>query len=206
MIVLGLTGGVGMGKSTAAGFLSQRGVPIVDTDDLARQLVQSGQPALDEIRSAFGSHVINSAGELNRNELARIIFTDIKARKTVEAILHPRIRERWLARIADWRRQNQPLAAVIIPLLFETQAQSQFDCIVCTACSHATQHERLTARGWTPEQIAQRNAAQLPIEQKIVGADFVIWTEGGLESHSVQVDKILASLGRRDARLPLGGR
>ena len=206
MIVLGLTGGVGMGKSTAAGFLSQRGVPIVDTDDLARQLVQPGQPALDEIRSAFGGHVISSDGELNRNELARIIFADSQARKIVEAILHPRIRERWLARIADWRRQNQPLAAVIIPLLFETQAQSQFDCIVCTACSHATQHERLTARGWTPEQIAQRNAAQLPIEQKIVGADFVIWTEGGLESHSVQVDKILASLGRRDERLPLGGR
>jgi dephospho-CoA kinase len=194
MIVLGLTGGVGMGKSTAAGFLRQRDVAIVDTDDLARELVEPGQPALDEIKSAFGGNVTHSTGELNRKEMARIIFADSKARITVEAILHPRIRDRWLAQVEAWRGQRRSLAAVVIPLLFETKAEPHFDHIICAACSSGAQRERLMARGWSADQIAQRNAAQMPIEQKIASAGFVVWTEGNLEKHSRQVDRILARL------------
>ena len=200
MIVCGLTGGVGMGKSTAAGFLGRHGVPIVDTDELARELVQPGQPALGEIQSAFGSRVIGPGRELNREELARIIFADIQARRAVEAILHPRIQERWLTRIDTWRAEDRPIAVVVIPLLFETRAEAHFDRILCVACSVAAQRERLKARGWTPEQIDQRNAAQLPVEQKIDRADFVIWTEGGLENQSAQIKRVLASLDWQDGQ------
>jgi len=194
MKVCGLTGGVGMGKSTAAGFLREHGAQIVDTDDLARQLVQPGQPALADIRAAFGKGVINSTGGLKRDELAQIVFADAGARKKLEAILHPRIREKWLAQLEAWRDEEQPLAAVVIPLLFETRAESFFPKIICVACSAASQRQRLLARGWTPEQIEQRNAAQMPVEQKIARADFVVWTDGALDAHAQQIKRILAVL------------
>src|ERR1039457_9471 len=106
MKVCGLTGGVGMGKSTAAGFLREHGAQIVDTDELARQLVQPGQPALADIQTAFGKKVIGSTGELKRGELAQIVFADANARKKLEAILHPRIREKWLAQLEAWRDEE----------------------------------------------------------------------------------------------------
>jgi dephospho-CoA kinase len=204
MKVCGLTGGVGMGKSTAAAYLCERGAQVVDTDELAHQLVEPGQPALDEIQTAFGKQVIGSNGELKRAELAQIVFADVNARKKLEAILHPPIREQWLAQIETWRAapkrssggrgENHSLAIVVIPLLFETRAESHFDKIICAACSAATQQERLLARGWTPEQIRQRNAAQMPVEQKIVRSDFVIWTDGDLDNHAKQIGRILAAL------------
>ena len=194
MKVCGLTGGVGMGKSTAAQFLRERGAQVVDTDEIARLLVQPGQAALEEIQVAFGKRIIGSAGELKRAELAQIVFADANTRKKLEAILHPRIREKWLAQLEAWRDEEQPLAAVVIPLLFETRAESFFPKIICVACSAASQRQRLLARGWTPEQIEQRNAAQMPVEQKIARADFVVWTDGALDAHAQQIKRILAVL------------
>jgi dephospho-CoA kinase len=194
MKVCGLTGGVGMGKSTAAGFLREHGAQIVDTDELARKLVQPGQPALAAIQSAFGNQVIASTGELKRAALAQIVFADANARRRLEAILHPPIRDLWLAQIETWRGESQPLAVVVIPLLFETQSESHFDKIICAACSAASQHERLLARGWTPEQIGQRSVAQMPVEKKIARADFVVWTDGALDVHAPQIERILAVL------------
>jgi dephospho-CoA kinase len=194
MKLCGLTGGVGMGKSTTAHFLRQRHVPLVDTDDLARELVQPGQPALAEIQDNFGNEMISTEGQLRRHELARVVFADPVARKKLEGILHPKIRDRWLARVEDWRNQNCALAFVVIPLLFETRAQSQFNKIICVACSALAQRERLAARGWTPEQVRQRITAQIHVEDKISRSDFVIWSEGDLENHSLQLDRILARL------------
>jgi dephospho-CoA kinase len=194
MKVCGLTGGVGMGKSTAAQFLRERGAQIMDTDELARQLVQSGQPALMEIQAVFGKSIVAPDGRLRRDELAQIVFTDPDARKKLEAILHPRIRKRWLAQIETWRGENRALAVVVIPLLFETQAESGFDKIICVACSAAAQQERVRARGWTPEQIQQRLDAQWPVDQKIARADFVVWTGGPLAVHAQQIEQVLQKL------------
>jgi dephospho-CoA kinase len=194
MKVCGLTGGVGMGKSTTARFFRERGVPVVDTDELARQFVQPGQPALTEIQAEFGKAIIASDGRLRRDELAEIIFADAGARKKLEAILHPRIRERWLAQVEIWRKENRALAVVVIPLLFETRAESHFKKIICVACSAPTQRQRLLSRGWTPKQIKQRLAAQWPVEQKISRADFVVWTDGALDAHAQQLERILQKL------------
>ena len=194
MKVCGLTGGVGMGKSTAAEFLRSRGAQIVDADELARQLVQPGQPALAEIQTEFGRAIIASDGRLCRDELARIVFADAAARKKLETILHPRIRERWLAQVEIWRKENRALAVVVIPLLFETRAETHFDKIICVACSAPIQRARLLARGWTPEQIQQRLAAQWPVEQKISRADFVVWTDGALDAHVRQLERIFVKL------------
>lgn len=191
MKLIGLTGGVGMGKSTAAAFFQQRGARIVDTDQLARELVQRGQPALAEIRSVFGHKVISQDGQLRRDELANIVFEDPAARQKLEEILHPRIRQRWLAQVDAWKHEKFPIAIVVIPLLYETRAESHFDNVVCVACSENSRHERLLARGWANRQIEARIAAQMPVTEKLARADFVIWSEGLLENHSRQIDTIL---------------
>jgi dephospho-CoA kinase len=198
MILLGLTGSVGMGKSTTASFLERMGLPVIDTDQLARQVVEPGQPALTEIEQSFGRGVIGPDGGLRRDEMARLVFADDAKRRQLEAILHPRIRQLWLAQAAAWRAENQPLAAVVIPLLFETGAEEEFDAILCTACSAASQRRRLEARGWNAAQIEQRIAAQWPAQKKMDLAHFVIWTEPGLEIHAAQVRKVVEHLaGRR---------
>lgn len=194
MKVCGLTGGVGMGKSTVAETLRARSVPVVDTDELARQLVQPAEPALAEIQNIFGKDIIASDGRLRRDELARMVFSDPAARRKLEAVLHPRIRQGWLAQIEVWRNESHPLAVVVIPLLFETQAESLFDKVLCVACSPAAQSQRLAVRGWDADQIQRRIAAQLPVEQKIARSHFVIWTEGLLEVQHWQVGQILKKL------------
>lgn len=191
MKLFGLTGGIGMGKSTAAQFLRERGVPLIDTDDLARHVVQPGQPAVEEIRQAFGSGVIGPDGRLRREELARMVFADTAARKQLEAILHPRILKLWRAQVERWENEGKTLAVVVIPLLYETDAEDQFDAVICVACTPATQRQRLLARGWTPDQIEQRIAAQLPVEQKLARADYVVWTEGGLDIHTHQLERLI---------------
>jgi dephospho-CoA kinase len=170
------------------------GVRVVDTDELARKLVDRGQPGLAEIQSEFGPDIIAANGELDRAALARRVFADSSARQQLETILHPRIREAWLARLEIWRAENCPLAIVVIPLLFETRAEAHFEKVICVACSPAAQQERLTARGWNAEQIRQRIAAQLPVDQKIARSQLVIWTEGRPEVHRAQIGKILEKL------------
>jgi dephospho-CoA kinase len=193
MITYGLTGGIGMGKTTAAEILQQRRIPVVDTDIIAREIVEPGQPALAEVAEKFGAEVIGADGRLRREELARRVFSDPASRKALEAILHPRIRQTWLSQITAWREQGQKVGVVVIPLLYETNVASHFDRIICLACSADTQHGRLLKRGWNPEQIQQRIAAQLPIDQKMSRADFVVWTEGSLAVHADQLARIFAN-------------
>jgi dephospho-CoA kinase len=194
MKLLGLTGGVGMGKSTAAGFLLSLGARVVDTDEIAREVVQPGQPALTEIKNIFGEKILQPDGSLNRAAIAEKVFADDSLRNKLEAILHPRIRETWSAQVAQWRAENCPLAVVVIPLLFETQVENQFDKILCAACSPASQRERLCARGWTDDRIRRCIAAQMPVEQKLARSHFVIWTEGQTEVHRRQIAQILQKL------------
>lgn len=192
MKLFGLTGGVGMGKSTSASLLEKRGVPVVDTDVIAREIVEPGEPALPEIVSTFGRELLGADGRLRRGALAAIVFSAPGRLKQLEAILHPRIRERWMAWAEERRHESQPAAVVVIPLLFETGAQSHFSAVVCTACSAATQQERLCARGWSEKQIEQRLAAQWPTEKKIAASNYVVWTEGDVAMHERQVEKIFS--------------
>jgi len=195
MKTYGVTGGIGMGKSTVADLLTRRGLAVVDTDELAREVVRPGEPALAEIRGVFGPEVLAPGGELNREALAEVVFRDDAARRQLEALLHPRIQRRWQARLAAWRAEGRTQAAVIIPLLFETGVEAEFDLTVCLACSAVTQHQRLRARGWTDGQIQQRNAAQLPVTEKMARARRVIWSEGDLAVLAAQCDRVFAPAG-----------
>ena len=194
MKAVGLTGGVGMGKSTSAQLLRDRGVRVVDTDDLARQVVEPGQPALAEVQKVFGAGIVGPDGRLQRDKLARLVFADPTARARLEQILHPPIRALWHAQVETWRAEGCPLAVVVIPLLFETGAEAELDATICVACSAATQRERLRARGWPCEQIEQRVQAQWPTEQKMARADYLVWTEAGLDVHAAQIERLLQLL------------
>jgi len=193
MKLFGLTGGIGMGKSTSGRLLSKRGIPVIDTDVLARQIVEPGQPALNEIKNLFGRKIIDADGQLLREQLARIVFSDKAALRNLENILHPRIRELWQAEVEHWHVLGHKWGVVIIPLLFETNAESGFDNIICVACSAATQLQRLREREWSDEQIDQRLGSQWPVEMKITQSDLVIWTDTTLEIHASQIDRILAT-------------
>jgi dephospho-CoA kinase len=193
MKVYGLTGGVGMGKSTSDKLLRDRGMAVLDTDGIARQLVEPGQPALAEIQGLFGVDIVDVEGRLRRNELARIVFADPDARMRLERILHPRIRAIWQEQIEKWRAEGRQQAVVVIPLLFETKAEGRFDAVLCVACTAATQRRRLEARGWDSQQVEQRIRAQWPIEKKMELANYVIWTEGDLDTHTAQLERMVAS-------------
>jgi dephospho-CoA kinase len=188
--VFGLTGGIGMGKSACTAVLRRRGLPVIDTDDLARDLVEPGQPALAEIRSAFGDAVFDPQGRLDRAALAARVFADAPARQQLEAILHPRIMTAWVDELARWQADGAAAAVVVIPLLFETGVQDRFDATVCVACSAGTQRARLLARGWSGEEMVRRSAAQMPVTEKIARSRFVLWTEGHLDVLEAQVARV----------------
>jgi dephospho-CoA kinase len=190
---IGVTGGMGMGKSTCAELLRGMGLPTVDTDDLARDLVALGQPALAEIADAFGSSVIKPDGQLDRAALARLVFPNEPKRRVLEGILHPKIRVAWREYLARNAGRDGKPAVVIVPLLFETQVESDFDAILCVACSAHEQAARLAARGWSEAEIRQRNSAQMDVSEKIARAHRVVWTEGSLETHRHQLERIIGS-------------
>jgi dephospho-CoA kinase len=189
--LFGITGGVGMGKSTAGQLLRQHGVEVADTDVIARQYTERGQAALQELVQRFGPQILSADGQLNRAELARIVFADAGARADLEAVLHPRIRAAWEAEAQGWRAAGRSVGAIIIPLLFETEAASRFDAVICVACSEASQWQRLRLRGWSDVHIRQRVAAQWPVERKIARADFMVWTDTSLESHAAQLERVV---------------
>jgi dephospho-CoA kinase len=187
----GLTGGVGMGKSTVGRLFQERGIPVVDTDVIARQMVEPGQAALADITAAFGHDLLDASGHLRRDQLATIVFSNQASREKLESILHPRIRRVWKRQIESWRLEGRPNAVVVIPLLFETSAEKDLDETICVACSAVTQRRRLESRGWPEEQIARRVAAQWPVEKKMAASDRVIWSEGDLDLLGPQIDRIL---------------
>jgi len=183
-----------MGKSTAGELLRQLGVNVVDTDVLARQVVEPGQPALDEIRSKFGAGVFLPDGRLNRQEMARVVFFDSLALKELEGVLHPRIRTAWQLQVSLWRETGVQTGVVTIPLLFETQSQALFDFTICCACASDSQKKRLALRGWSADEVEKRIGSQLKIEEKIRLSNFVVWTDFSLEIHQAQLKKILTTI------------
>ena len=189
--VLGLTGGVGMGKSTAARLLKKVGLPVVDSDDLAREAVQPGTEGLAEIADEFGEGFLKADGSLNRDKMASKVFQDEAARKRLEAIIHPRVRTVWEKQIDQWREQKRPVGVVVIPLLFEVDLQDSFDAVLCVACTANTQRARLRERNWNDAQITARIAAQMDIAQKMDLADHVLWNEGKPELLMDQMKEIL---------------
>ena len=190
--IYGLTGGVGMGKSTVAKLIEEMGVPVVDSDLLARKVVEPGEYALTEITAQFGDEYLDAEGGLDREKMARLVFEFESERLRLEAIIHPRVREEWQDQMVDWRVQEIPAGVVVIPLLYEVGVGDEFDGVLCVACTANTQRERLRERGWDDGQIAGRIGAQMDIAEKMELADHVLWNEGDPGLLRDQITRILS--------------
>ena len=177
-LIIGLTGGIASGKSTVADFFAALGVPIVDTDKIAREIVVPGQPALDEIRQAFGADIITENGSLDRALLRKIVFADEARRLELERILHPRIRDAAWAQAAA---ATAPYVIVVVPLLFDSPMRQAMTRILVVDCAAETQLRRLTARDNESEEQARHIiAAQASREERLSIADDVIDSEASL--------------------------
>ncbi len=175
MRVVGLTGGIATGKSTFAAALRALGVPVVDADALARAVVAPGAPALREIARAFGPDVLDATGELDRKKLGAIVFADPEARRRLEAITHPAIRQAMLAETARLAAAGHDLAFYDTPLLYEVGLDAVLDCVVVVWAPRDVQRARVVRRdGVSPADADARLAAQLPIDEKAARADFVV--------------------------------
>jgi dephospho-CoA kinase len=194
MLRVGLTGGVATGKSAVGKMLQARGWPLLDTDELARRFTQPGRSELAAMVDYFGRSILDARGELDRAALAERIFNLPDERRFVEGLLHPPIRAAWLRQLVDWREAGEVAGWIVIPLLYETRSEAEFDAIICTGCSADTQQRRLRERGWSGAQIAGRLAAQLPLCTKLERADFVIWTEGSPATTEAQLEEVLCKL------------
>ena len=199
MLRVALTGGIATGKSYVAQRFRQGGIPVVDADVLARQVVEPGSPGLRAIVDRFGPDVVDRNGALNRPRLASIVFSDSVARRDLEAIVHPAVRagiDRFLADVPP----ATPFAVADIPLLFETGRAGEFDVVVVAACPPAMQIERVMARDRSSRAEAeQRLAAQWPIDDKVERADYVIDTGVSFDATDAAVDGVIAALRSRAA-------
>lgn len=168
-MIVGLTGGIASGKSLVSQYLRELGIPVIDTDDIARQVVAPGQPAWQSLRETFGLDYFLADGQLDRSALARAVFTDTHARHTLEAITHPAIFAEVDRQLAEYANSSSPppLIVVVVPLLFEIGAESHFDATVLVAADEAQQLDRLQhTRGYSREAATARIAAQLPLAEK----------------------------------------
>jgi dephospho-CoA kinase len=189
-----LTGGIATGKSYCLRRFASRGVPVVDADAMAREVVTPGSPGLDAIVARFGRGVLTPDGFLDRPGLGRIVFSDAKARAALEAIVHPEV----YRRIREWFA-SLPLSAKVaiadIPLVFETGQDHEFDRVIVAACDAEEQVRRVMARDGLSDQDARaRLWAQWPIDEKVNRASSVIWTDRGFAETDRQVNEILDGL------------
>lgn len=179
-MVVGMTGGIGCGKSTAAGFLGSAGIDVLEADTVAHEAMRPGGEAYDDVVEAFGQDIVAGDGKIDRRALGRVVFGCSAAMRLLNALVHPRVRERWETWEEDLRRENR-CGIVVIPLLYEAGYAVGWDAVLCVAASPDVVKERLTQRGWTEEEIRQRLAAQWPVEEKVRRADAVIWNNGTLQ-------------------------
>lgn len=194
-MILGLTGVIGSGKSTVAAMLRAAGAAHVDADVIAREVVAPGTPGFAEVVAAFGSGVVGADGALDRKALGAMIFKDPSLKKKLEAIIHPRVRDREVALIDDHRRAGAPLVVLDVPLLFETGAQSLCDKVLVVVVRDDVRIQRLTStRGMTHDQITARDKAQWSQDEKAARADFVLDNSGTLEDTQQHVLRLYRQL------------
>jgi dephospho-CoA kinase len=197
MLLVGLTGGIGTGKSTVARMLEKRGAVVFDADALARQAVAPGTPGFDEVVERFGPNVLAPGGGLDREALASIVFADQAARRDLEGIVHPEVR-RMFAEGCEEYRDSDRVVVFSAPLLVETGMHTAFDLLIVVSAPVATQIERLMRdRGMPERDVQARIDAQLPLEAKEEVADVIVHNEGTLEDLEAQVDRVWWDLNAR---------
>ncbi|MEU2871500.1 dephospho-CoA kinase [Streptomyces olivoreticuli] len=198
MLTVGLTGGIGAGKSEVSRLLASYGAVVVDSDKIAREVVEPGTPGLAAVVAEFGAQVLTAEGALDRARLGAVVFADPERLAALNAIVHPLVR----ARSAELSKAAAPDAVVVhdVPLLAESGLEALYDLVVVIDAGTRTRLERLVRlRGMTPDEANARMAAQATREQRLAVADFVIDNDGPLEALAPQVEKVWAQLRERAA-------
>jgi dephospho-CoA kinase len=202
VLLVGLTGGIGSGKSEVARRLAERGAVIVDSDRIAHEVVVPGSPGLDAVVGAFGAQMLRPDGQLDRDRLGAVVFQDEAARARLNAIVHPLVGAR-TAELISAAAASDPDAIVVndVPLLVEAGIADRYEVVVVVACDPAVQLDRLVRlRGMSETDARARISAQAPLEAKLAVADVVIRNDGGLDQLDREVEQAWAVLRDRAGR------
>lgn len=195
MLRVGLTGGIGCGKSVVAAMLREQGFLVLDADTLAHQLVEPGEPAYDDVLQEFGKGVCDASGKIDRAKLAAIVFAEPAKLARLNQIVHPRVAEAQERQFTEWQRTHpRGVAVVEAALLVEAGAHNRLDRLVVVWCRPEQQIERLRERGMSAEEAQRRIASQMPLEEKRRLAEFQIDCSGTIEDTRQQVERLAAHL------------
>lgn len=204
-LIIGITGGISCGKSSAAEFFMKHGVPVIDTDEIAHQLTRPGGPALASIRETFGSDYLTSGGALDRAKMRQLVFSDIDAKNKLERILHPLIREEVARRLTAC---TAPYVLIAVPLLLETGGyRESIQRLLVVDCNEELQIDRAMRRSrLSQEEVQAIMATQVSREMRLKQADDVLSNSGNLDSLAQQVDALhgkylMLAGGNQSARL-----
>ena len=190
-MILGLTGGMGCGKSAAANLFAQQGFEVMDSDAVVRTSILTDPAVIDSVREHFGDGILASGGAIDRRKLAERVFADKPSLEWLEGVVHPRLFEHWRRTFSAQTGQSW---VVEVPLLFEKSLQNWFDFTICVACDPTVQLARLEQRGVSPSLARLRIAQQLPLTQKIKLADFVLLNDGSFDFLRQQVEALVKSI------------
>jgi dephospho-CoA kinase len=193
MVLVGLTGGIGSGKTSVAGMLAERGAVVIDADVLARDAVELGTPGYEAVVRRFGDGVVRADRSLDRPALAAIVFSDEEARRDLEAIVHPEV-GRAIAEVVAANVGTDHVVVLDSPLLIETGANRDCDVVIVVAAQPETQIARLVARGVDEADARARLATQMPLADKAALADVVLDNEGAIDELRDQVDRLWVEL------------
>lgn len=197
MKVIGLTGGIGSGKSTFAALLRARGAAVVDADQLSRDAVAPGSAGLAEVVATFGAEVLDASGALDRKRMAARVFADPAARQQLERIVHPRVREAMAAELQRLAAKGVPLVLYDVPLLYEAGRERDVEAVVVVWAPHESQLARLARRdGLSAAEAEARISAQLPLDEKARRADYVVVNDSTLDALAAKADALLSDLAR----------
>lgn len=193
---VGLTGGIGAGKSTVADLFSKRGAVVIRSDELARQVIEPETPGFKQVISRFGNEIANDKGIIDRAKLAQVVFNDDVALKDLENIVHPLVRERTNRLMSE--QTSETIIVNEIPLLLEKKMESLFDFLVIVISSEKNRLERLSQKGVSEDQAKARMAKQVNDQDRKAAADFLIVNDGNLDQLDADVHKIWQTLQERN--------
>jgi dephospho-CoA kinase len=188
---IGCTGGIACGKSEAANRILAHGIPLLDTDKVAHEVMTPGQEVFDRVVDHFGRGILDAHGKINRPALASLVFGDDSALQELNRLVHPEIGRRWRAWLAS---RTEPVAVVVIPLLVEAGCQNDFDDIVCVSSPEHLMLQRLASRGLTPDEAEARIQSQLPLEEKEKHATWILRNDGSLAEFHRRVDQWISTI------------
>jgi dephospho-CoA kinase len=193
MLRVAVTGGIACGKSLVGSILRERGYAVCETDELAHELMKPGEPAYEEIVKIFGEDILDSAGYIHRGRLGALVFEKPRCRSRLNGIVHPRVRDEWRSWLRE-RPEETEVAIVIIPLLFEVDAHSGWNAIICVSAAEETQLARLKERGLTDDQARLRIRSQMPNAEKAKRSDYVIYNDGTREALRMRTDQVMRQI------------